>query len=65
MGTGTDMNFYPQVWVRVQISTRSLFVDGRVVALPDLNPTRCYPYFRGRLVEHSTPPPPQREHYDW
>jgi hypothetical protein len=42
MGTGTDMNFYPRV--RVQISTRSLFAGGRVIALPDLNPTHCHPY---------------------
>jgi hypothetical protein len=33
MCTGT--NFYPLVWVRVRISTRSLFVDGWVIALPD------------------------------
>jgi hypothetical protein len=38
----TGMNFYP--WVRVQISTHSLFADGRVIALPDLNPTHCHPY---------------------
>jgi hypothetical protein len=37
-------NFYPRVRVRVRISTRSLFVDGRVIALPDPNPTRCHPY---------------------
>jgi hypothetical protein len=30
--------------VRVQISTRSLFIDGRVTALPDPNLTRCHPY---------------------
>jgi hypothetical protein len=36
------MNFYPQV--RVQISTRNLFADGRVIALPDPNPTGCHPY---------------------
>jgi hypothetical protein len=36
------MNFYP--WIRVQISTRSLFTGGRVIALPDSNPTRCHPY---------------------
>jgi hypothetical protein len=40
MGT----NFYPRVRVRVRISTRSLFVDGRVIALPDPNPTCCHPY---------------------
>jgi hypothetical protein len=43
-GTSTGMNFYPWVRVRVQISTRSLFTDGRVIALPDPNPTRCHPY---------------------
>jgi hypothetical protein len=42
MGTDTGMNFYPWVWV--QISTRNLFAGGRVIALPDLNPTRCHPY---------------------
>jgi hypothetical protein len=36
-GTGTGMNFYP--WIRVQISTRSLFAGGRVIALPDLLPS--------------------------
>jgi hypothetical protein len=43
-GTGTGMNFYP--WVRVQISIRSLFAGGRVIALPDplpsLTPFRLY-----------------------
>jgi hypothetical protein len=39
--TGTGMNFYPQVWVRVWISTHNLFTDGRLIALPDPNPTRC------------------------
>jgi hypothetical protein len=39
MGTGTGMNFYPRVRVRVQISTRSLFADGRVIALPDPLPS--------------------------
>jgi hypothetical protein len=33
--TGTGMNFYPWVWVRVRISTRSLFAGGWVIALPD------------------------------
>jgi hypothetical protein len=46
MGTrnpmGTGMNFYPRV--RVQISIRNLFTGGRVIAIPDLNPTRCHPY---------------------
>jgi hypothetical protein len=45
------MNFYP--WVRVQISTRSLFASGRVIALPDPNPTRCHPYIHGY---HHLPP---------
>jgi hypothetical protein len=43
-GMGTGMNFYPRVRVWVQISTRSLFAGGRVIALPDPNPTRCHPY---------------------
>jgi hypothetical protein len=38
---GTGINFYPWIWV--QISTLSLFADGRVIALPDSNPTRCHP----------------------
>jgi hypothetical protein len=38
---GMDTNFYQWVWVR--ISTHSLFTDGRVIALPDPNPTRCHP----------------------
>jgi hypothetical protein len=37
------MNFYPWVQVRVQIFTRSLFADRRVIALPNPNPTRCHP----------------------
>jgi hypothetical protein len=41
MGTGT--NFYPQVWVWVRISIRSLSTDGWIIALPDPNPTRCHP----------------------
>jgi hypothetical protein len=41
---GTGMNFYPRVRVWVQISTHSLFAGGRVIALPDPNPTRCHPY---------------------
>jgi hypothetical protein len=40
---GTGMNFYPWVRVWVQISTRSLFTDGRLITLPDPNPTRCHP----------------------
>jgi hypothetical protein len=43
MGTGTGMNFYPWVRVRVQISTHSLFAGRRVIALPDPNSTRCHP----------------------
>jgi hypothetical protein len=35
--TGTGMNFYP--WVRVQISTHSLFADGQVIAPPDPLPS--------------------------
>jgi hypothetical protein len=42
--TDTGMNFYPRVWVRVQISTRNLFAGGQVIVLPDPNPTRCHPY---------------------
>jgi hypothetical protein len=30
--------------VRVQISTRSLFTDGRIIALPDSNLIRCHSY---------------------
>jgi hypothetical protein len=37
MGMGTDTNFYPRIWVRVRISTRNIFTDGRVIALPDPN----------------------------
>jgi hypothetical protein len=43
MGMGTGMNFYPWVWVRVRISTRSLFAGGQVIALPDPNQTCCHP----------------------
>jgi hypothetical protein len=35
--TGTGMNFYPRVWV--QISTRNLFTDGRVITLSDTLPS--------------------------
>jgi hypothetical protein len=49
--TGTGMNFYPWVWVRVQISTRSLFASGRVIALPDPNLTRCHPYHSPKIHE--------------
>jgi hypothetical protein len=58
MSTGT--NFYPQVWIQVRISTRSLFAGGRVIALPDSNPTHCHPYFdltlRIRSRAGTTPP---------
>jgi hypothetical protein len=37
--TGTGTNFYLQVWVRVRISTRSLFTSERVITLPDLLPS--------------------------
>jgi hypothetical protein len=37
--TGTGMNFYPRMWVRVQISTCSLFAGGQVIALPDPLPS--------------------------
>jgi hypothetical protein len=33
--TGMGINFYPRVRVQVQISTRSLFAGGRVIALLD------------------------------
>jgi hypothetical protein len=49
-GMGTGMNFYP--WVRVQISTRSLFAGGRVITLPGLNPTRCHPYEKVVFAAH-------------
>jgi hypothetical protein len=39
MGTGTGMNFYPRVWVRVRIFTRSLFSAGWIIALPDPLPS--------------------------
>jgi hypothetical protein len=41
MGTGTCMNFYPRVWVRIRIFTCNLFPNGWVINLSDLNPTRC------------------------
>jgi hypothetical protein len=46
MGTGTGTDFYPRVWVWVwvRIFTRNPFTGGRVIALPDPNPTRCHPY---------------------
>jgi hypothetical protein len=37
--TGTGMNFYPRIRVRVQISTHNLFTGGRVIALPDPLPS--------------------------
>jgi hypothetical protein len=47
--TGTGMNFY--LWVRVQISTRSLFAGGRVITLLDPLPslTEVWP---ARAREH-------------
>jgi hypothetical protein len=36
----TGMNFYPQLQIWVQIFTRSLFINGWVIVLPDLNPIR-------------------------
>jgi hypothetical protein len=48
IGTGTGMSFYPQV--RVQISTCNLFAGGRVIALPDPNPTCCHPYSDKRTI---------------
>jgi hypothetical protein len=38
------MNFYPWVRLQVQIFTHSLFTDGQVITLTNLNPTRCHPY---------------------
>jgi hypothetical protein len=43
---GTGMNFYPRVWVQIQISNRNIFAGERVIALPDPNPTRCHPWRR-------------------
>jgi hypothetical protein len=40
--TDTCMNFYSWVWVQVWISTRSLFANRQVIALPDPNPARCH-----------------------
>jgi hypothetical protein len=37
--TGMGMNFYPRVWIRVQISTRSPFVGRRVIALSNPLPS--------------------------
>jgi hypothetical protein len=39
MGKGMGMNFYPCVRVWVQISIRSLFTGGRIIALPDPLPS--------------------------
>jgi hypothetical protein len=50
MGTGTGMNFYPWVRVRVQISTHSLFADGRVIALPDPLPSLEGYVFKKEIV---------------
>jgi hypothetical protein len=36
-GTDTDVNFYLWVWVRMWISTRNLFSDGWIIALPNPN----------------------------
>ncbi len=41
---GYGYKFLPVGTGMVQISTRSLFAGGRVIALPDPNPTRCHPY---------------------
>jgi hypothetical protein len=54
--TGTGMNFYPWVWVRVQISTLSLFAGGWVITLPNPNPTRCHPY--SPWLQHPPTPHP-------
>jgi hypothetical protein len=35
--TGTGMNFYPWLWVLVQIFTRSIFTDGQVTATASPN----------------------------
>jgi hypothetical protein len=65
MGMGTGMNFYPRVRVWVQISTRSLFTGGRVIALPNPNLTCCHPY----IYSIVTSPPlkmmfsPNQDHY--
>jgi hypothetical protein len=56
MGMRTGMNFYLRV--RVQISTRNLFVGGRVIALSDPNPTRCHSYELGRRPGGATTTPP-------
>jgi hypothetical protein len=50
----TGMNFYPQVWVQVRISTRSLFAGGWVIGLPNPNLTRCHPYLFGTTSLHKT-----------
>jgi hypothetical protein len=41
-GMGTDMNFYPRVRIRVQISTRILFTYEQIIILSDLNPIHCH-----------------------
>jgi hypothetical protein len=50
--TGTSMNFYPRVWVRIQISICSLFADGWVIVLSDPNPTRYHPYSQSRSFKN-------------
>jgi hypothetical protein len=40
---GHGYEFLPADTGTVQISTRSLFAGGRVIALSDLNLTRCHP----------------------
>jgi hypothetical protein len=40
---GMGMNFYPWVYVWLQIYTSNLFIDGQLITLFDLNPTRCHP----------------------
>jgi hypothetical protein len=55
--TGTGMNFYPRV--QVQISTCSLFTDGRIIALPDLLPSLTSAYYPGpRWCNHHITGPP-------
>jgi hypothetical protein len=51
--TGIGRKFYLRVSVRVKISTYNIFVDERVIALCDSNPTHCHPY---RFYPFSLPP---------
>jgi hypothetical protein len=44
MDMGMGINFYPRI--RVWISICDLFIDGWVIALPDLNLTRYHPYHK-------------------